>query len=473
MASLLTNVSALTALRTLRGVQRTADIVRSEISTGLKVQSAKDNPAFFLVSTKTKGDQVVLSGLRDNLTMTEGAIRAARAGIDALDRITLALADMVAVSQNGIAVAELEATFDDLLDQAVDIIDAASFQGANLLKQEGSTNTVIGVDRTGSSLAFQNLAVRGGDFLNKQFNNAIIESANYFVLQANNFSARQDVGGNAWVDSVAEPGMMQWGLPSDPTQIYTNPADIIANSPRLDYRVQITNPGRYYINVRGRGFNGTSDSIHVGIDGNVITGSGGVRIPGGAGGRWGTRETNTNQRVFVDIAAPGLYTINIWGRENGTAVEGIEFTDNPAEPTGTTPLPPVTAIGGSDLPFFTDPIDGERRREQAGFMELLRLVNPEAMRLAPESAMLLIDSARSKLNRYGAELGAYEDVVTRQRSYLADLTGNLGEGVAALIEADLEEASSRLQAVQVQEQLAIQGLTTSNERSGLVLSLFR
>ena len=474
MASVFTNPSAMTALRQLRAVQRVGDDVRDQISTGLKIRTADDNPAFFLVSNTTKSDMAILSGLKDNLTVSEGAIKSAEASIRALDTVTLQLADMVPVAQNGVAIEELEAVFDDLVDQARDIIDAAGFQGKNLLKQGNSFSSIIGLDRDGGQLGLTTLDVRSGDLDRRAFNNAIIESSSRFVINAENFSGKRAVGVDDWVPSVSNPGFLEWVDLPGPNKIYLTPADVIANAPRLDYRVQITNPGRYYVNVRGIGMGGNADSVHVGFDGNVLTGTGGVAIPNAGGSpRWGTRDTLSNQRVFIDIPTPGIYTINIWGREDGTLIDGIEFTDDPTEPTGAAPLPPTTAIGGSDIAFYTDLVEGEQRRAQAGFLELISLVNPEAMRLAPESAMLVIDAARAKLNRYASELGAYDKTIDRQREYLSALNDGLGEGVASLIEADLAEASARLQAVQVSEQLAVQNLSGANRRGSLVLSLFQ
>ena len=107
--ALLTNASAQTALKTLRAMQASGDDVRLRVSTGLKVRSADDNPAFFLVSNTTRGDISVTKGLRDNLAMLEGSIGAAQAGLRELNRLTLQIADMIPVAQNGVAIEELEA----------------------------------------------------------------------------------------------------------------------------------------------------------------------------------------------------------------------------------------------------------------------------------------------------------------------------------------------------------------------------
>nr|WP_233061285.1 flagellin [Parvularcula mediterranea] len=482
---MLTNPSAKTALRTLRVVQAAGDRVRTEISTGLKVQGANDNPAFFMVSSRTRGDIAVINGFRDNLVVSQGAIKAAEAGLNQLNDLLLQITDMIPVSQNGIAVEELETVYDDLLDQMRQTIEASGFQGTNLLKQAGSTTSVIGLNRTGSEFDFQTLSMEGGDFLRKSFD-GLVESGNNFVFDAASsaFSYTSAQGTdtsntvdreNSW-EIITDPldplaGWVRWDQDTVGNDIYFTQAQVDANSPRMDFRVQVVNPGRYYVNVQGFGTNGTSDSIHLGIDGVKFTDNGGVDLPSNNPTAWGGRSTYGGD-VFVDIAAPGIYTINIWGREDGAAIKTVEFTDDPANrPNGYTPA--LTPIGGSDLPYFTHPLDGEERRAAAGLMELVEAVNPEAMRLNPDQAMLVIDSARAKIARYQAQVGAYDATLTRQTSYLANLEDGLTGSVAALVEADLEEASSRLQALQVQEQLAVQGLTVANGRGSVILSLFR
>jgi flagellin len=476
VATLLTNASAKTAIRQLDAVARKGDTIRAEISTGLKIRSAQDNAAFFVVSAKTRGDVAVLSGIKDNLNMTKGAVLAGQTAGAALTKVIDNLTDIVGSSQSGIAIKELEVTYQELIGQARDIIDSAGFNGVNLLETDDTRTAVVGLNRTDGAYGLETMSIVGGDFKRKAFNNAVIESSTEFVLGAENFQGKQAVGADDWTPSGGNPGFLVWEDLPGPNKIYQNASDVQANSPRLDYRVQITNPGRYYVFVRGIGNGGNADSIHVGFDGDVLSGNGGVRIPNAGGNaRWGYRDTHSNQQVFVDIASPGLYTINIWGREDGTEIDGIVFTQDPstAPYSGSAPLPAISAIAGnSDLPFFSDLVDGEARRNQAGFMELLSAVTPTASQFAPQAAMQVLDAARSKLNRYMSQLGAYEKVLDRQETYLSVVAGGLNEGIADLVEADLEEASSRLAAIQVQESLAAQGLQITNGRTSLVLQLF-
>ncbi len=53
------------------------------------------------------------------------------------------------------------------------------------------------------------------------------------------------------------------------------------------------------------------------------------------------------------------------------------------------------------------------------------------------------------------------------------LTTNYALGVSALVDADMNVASTRLQALQTQQQLGIQSLSIANQNSQLILKLFQ
>ncbi|MCQ8185958.1 flagellin [Parvularcula maris] len=488
MVSLITNAAAQTALQQLRAVDRAGETVRAEISTGLKVRQAGDNPAFFLVSQQVRGDIAVQSGLAENLTMLEGAIKAAEAGLREINRLTLQFADLIPVAQTGIAVAEMEVLFEDLLDQVRDTVEAAEFQGTNLLTQVGSTSSIIGLNRTDGGFKAQTLTMQGGDFLRDSFFDGLVELDGEFVVRANNYSSIHSAVGradglvNEWEE--LPDGRLIWrddgvgggggaDSPSNRTDLYRRAVDAENFAPRIDFRLRVTTPGTYYVNVRGEGQGGAADSIHVGFDGNVLTGTGGVKLPTNSEG-WGTNDTLSGARVAINIPTAGIYTLNIWGREDGSIIEGVQFIkDDASIPSSATALPPPTPISGSDIPYYTDPAKGEERRGRAGVVELLSLLNPTALQLVPEGAFEILDAVRARVNNYQSVIGSYAGTISRQRSYLGNVTDLMEQGVAALIEADLAEASSRLQAVQVQEQLATQSLTQANQRPSVLLSLFR
>jgi flagellin len=478
MTSIVTNASAQTALRQLRTVQFVGDEVRSQIATGLKVKAAKDNAAFFLVANTVRSDVVINQGIRENLTLAEGALGAARSAGSELNRIVTQFADLITASQSGIGLRELETAYKELIGQATDIVNAAGFQSVNLLRNADALSVITQLDRTDRGFKTHTLSIDGGDFLRQTFNNAIIANGDTFVLEAELYSANQPASGQTWTEAGGNPGFLVWEQ-IGPRRSAETEAEMRAMAPRLDYRVLVTEPGEYYVNVRGIALPGSGNSIHVGINGDRLTDDSGVTIQRAGGDvRWGSRRSNGTpmggERVRINIEREGVVTINIWGREDGTLIDGIVFTKDPTEFAGNTALPPATATGNvSNLSFYADRQNGVARQDAAGLIELLKLLDPRATNLVPESALNVLDGARRKVNRYMAQLGQYERVISRQKSYLGEVSASLSEGVAALVETDLQELSSRLSAIEVQEQLAVESLAIANRRSGNFLTLFR
>ena len=72
-----------------------------------------------------------------------------------------------------------------------------------------------------------------------------------------------------------------------------------------------------------------------------------------------------------------------------------------------------------------------------------------------------------------AELGASESRIELQEGFLSSLTDSFTAGIGSLVDADLEEASARLQALQVQQQLGTQALSIANQQPQNLLALFR
>ena len=72
-----------------------------------------------------------------------------------------------------------------------------------------------------------------------------------------------------------------------------------------------------------------------------------------------------------------------------------------------------------------------------------------------------------------ASFGSVEGRIETQATFISNLTDSLKAGVGALVDANMEEASARLQALQVQQQLAVQSLSIANQAPQTILSLFR
>ena len=70
-------------------------------------------------------------------------------------------------------------------------------------------------------------------------------------------------------------------------------------------------------------------------------------------------------------------------------------------------------------------------------------------------------------------MGVTENTLEGQMQFLDSLTDTLDSGIGSMVDADMEEEAARLQAYQVQQQLATQSLAIANQAPQNILSLFR
>ncbi|GAA6150369.1 MAG: flagellin [Pseudomonadota bacterium] len=70
-------------------------------------------------------------------------------------------------------------------------------------------------------------------------------------------------------------------------------------------------------------------------------------------------------------------------------------------------------------------------------------------------------------------LGIAEKSIETQKEFLGELTDRLDSGIGSMIDADMEEEAAKLQAQQVQQQLATQSLSIANSSPQNILSLFQ
>ena len=84
-----------------------------------------------------------------------------------------------------------------------------------------------------------------------------------------------------------------------------------------------------------------------------------------------------------------------------------------------------------------------------------------------------VDDSISRMTIAASDLGAAKKRVDLQVDFVNNLMAAIDRGVGALVDADMNEESTRLQALQVQQQLGIQGLSIANASVQGILSLFQ
>lgn len=136
------------------------------------------------------------------------------------------------------------------------------------------------------------------------------------VIEAEHF-ARNVAGadGGKWEPVTAPEGFVGEGaiqaLP-DKNLNFDPPS---ATAPRVDYLVDFTQPGRYFVRLRNRGVNPSGDSIYMGLDLKVEPWGNNIGMHSGRYA-WGDR-----REILID--KPGIRTLSLWMREDGAIIDRI------------------------------------------------------------------------------------------------------------------------------------------------------
>jgi flagellin len=90
-----------------------------------------------------------------------------------------------------------------------------------------------------------------------------------------------------------------------------------------------------------------------------------------------------------------------------------------------------------------------------------------------EDYIQAVDAALADMTTAATSLGASKKRIDIQKDFVTNLMSAIDRGISTLVDADMNAESTRLQALQVQQQLGIQALSIANSSSQNILSLFR
>ncbi len=83
-----------------------------------------------------------------------------------------------------------------------------------------------------------------------------------------------------------------------------------------------------------------------------------------------------------------------------------------------------------------------------------------------------IGKAITAVQTASENIGATQKNIDIQNTFVSALSDSITTGIGSLVDADMNEASTRLNALQTQQQLGVQALSVANQNSQLILKLF-
>lgn len=167
MASINTNLSAMTALRSLNATNAALDKTQSRISTGMRVASAEDNAGYWSIATTMRSDKSALTTVKDALGLGAASVDVAYTGINSAIDVTKEIKNkLVAARQPGVDRSKIQAEISELQNQLTSIGDSSSFSGENWLSVDSgdanynATKTIVAsFTRSSSGVAVGTISV--------------------------------------------------------------------------------------------------------------------------------------------------------------------------------------------------------------------------------------------------------------------------------------------------------------------------
>lgn len=138
MTSILTNSAAMAALQTLRAIDTNLQTTQARVSSGLRVETAADNAAYWSIATTMRSDNRAISTVADALGLGAAKIDTAYTALEnVIDVMSEIKAKLVAAREPGVDKTKINDEIKELKNQLVSAAQSASFSGENWLYNSG------------------------------------------------------------------------------------------------------------------------------------------------------------------------------------------------------------------------------------------------------------------------------------------------------------------------------------------------
>jgi len=142
-----TNVGAFVALQNLSQTSNDLSITQNRINTGLAVASTKDDSSTYAIAQNLRANVAGISAVKSSLDRGKSALDVAISAAESIsDVLTQMEAKALAAADTGLdddSRTSLAKDYESLRDQLVTLVDSATFNGTNLLKNGGQDVTAL------------------------------------------------------------------------------------------------------------------------------------------------------------------------------------------------------------------------------------------------------------------------------------------------------------------------------------------
>ena len=416
MSSLLTNSSAMVALQTLKTINLSLDQTNNRVSTGLRVNSASDNAAYWSIATTARSDNGALGAVQDALGVGKSTIDTVTTGLDTVrDALQLVKEKLVTASSPDVDRDKLQVEINSLLSEIRSVASNTVSGGSNWLAVDSSdasynaTKTIVAsFSRTGDTVAVDSISIDSSSVKLYDSNQTVHTAVDAAVTTASStYSTSKSAADTAHATAVGT-------------------AD-------TDYATAIATADTNFAP-------GGSD------DGDVA-----VRDAAYAAAL-----------VARDSAYDTAATVKT------TAYSGAATAfSNALTASGTDQL------GLLDKVRIASASNGQATASSVADIDISGLTGSAGDLAMIANYLQIVDDALGDMTDASTTLGTVGSRIESQIDFVKALTDANTRAIGTLVDADMEAESTKLKALQTQQQLAIQSLSIANSTSQNILQLFR
>jgi flagellin len=417
MSSLLTNTSAMVALQTLRSINTSLDQANNRVSTGLRVNSAADNAAYWSIATTIRSDNGALSAVQDALGLGKSTVDTVSTGLDAVQISLQKIKEkLVSASSPNVDRAKLQTEISDLVSQL----------------RSNADNTV---------------AVGGDNWLSVDSSSAAY-NANKTVVAAFSRTAT-----GVEVNSIR--------IDTSSVKLYDDNATVHS---AVDGAVTTASSAYNTAKTAADTAYGTAITAADTAYNTAVAAADTAFAPGG--------DDEGDVAVRDAAYAAALVTKN-------TAYATASTTRGTAYSGAATAFQNALAASGTDGLGILDrtrvavAANGQADAVSVADIDISALTGSEADLATISNYLNIVDAALSDLTDASTTMGSVSSRIGSQTTFVKALIDANTSAVGTLVDANMEEESTKLKALQTQQQLAVQSLSIANSSSQNILLLFR
>lgn len=502
MASLFTNASAQTALKTLTAASSNLSKTQNRVSTGLRIGAAEDNAAYWSIATTLRSDVGALGAVKDALGLGAATIDTVYTGInDTKDLLDQVKSKLVAASQTGVPRAQVQAEISQLQNRLKDTSKSTVINSESWLTQDSSATgyssnkDVVGsFTRAGGVVTIENITIDINQ--TKLYENSVsikkgvedaLNTAGATALAAYKtdvdaitgaFEARRTAA-LALVDSLAmTPATGAIAAVTNFTSAVTHNDD----TPTAGVVAAVVAAFTTNNSAAGLLDSGDATALTNAINKELTalgfaTDDTGKATNLGSGALQGLSTENAADRALIAEALA----------KTKTAIKSLINTTFDATSTQKYEAAQSNyrALAASDddnakLGIFdkvravASSADGTSAKAvSVANIDISKLTDTAFDKTLLSTYISVVDDALQELTLSASVIGAAKARVEGNKTFVQNLIDANNRGIGQLVDADLNEESTKLKALQVQEQLAIQALGIANGSTQNILSLFQ